>query len=200
MDSKPNDFILTFDKLKKRFGNTPEFKQFEKKYSSDIDFLRFKKENGLRYNKKTGWNKPFIETTKNEWVTVKPNWNKDLKKHGYFVMVHTGWKMVLDKDESKCKWCGKILSDDPRAKYCTDNDGQHRKLYNKVLKKGKELYGFDITKNNHGLIKPKLWEYNLTKNGVYEKIRTKTKRIEFRHIEFLINGERYPLTTKSRTI
>ena len=52
MDSKPNDFILTFDKLKKKFGNTPEFKAFERKYSHEIDFLRFKTENKLRYNQK----------------------------------------------------------------------------------------------------------------------------------------------------
>lgn len=200
MDSKPDDFILTFDTLQKRFGNTPEFKEFERKYSSVIDFLRFKKENRLKYNKKTGWNKPFVETFKNEWVTVKNNWNKHYKKHGYFVYVRTGWKIVLDKDELKCKWCGKILPDDPRVKYCTENKGQHRKLYHKVLKKGKELYGFDITKNNHGLIKPILWEYNLTKGGVYEEIRTDTERIEFRNIAFIINGKRYPLTKKSRTI
>jgi len=200
MDSKPDDFIITFDKLKKRFGHTPEFKLLERKYSYVIDFSRFKKENLLRHNQKTGWNKPFIVTFKNEWFTDKKHWNKEFKKYGYFVCVLTGWKLVQDKDESKCKWCGKLLPDDPRVKYCTENFGRHRKLYNKVLKKGKELYGFDITKNNHFLIKPKLWEYCLTKKGRYEPIRTDIERIKFKNIEFSINGERHSLTKKSRII
>jgi len=200
MDSKPNDLILTFDKLKKKFGNTPEFKAFERKNSHAIDFLRFKRENKLKYYQKKGWNKPWIPITKNIWIKDKKNYHKGLKKYGYWQTVHVGWKLVLDKDDLKCKWCGKILPYDPRAKYCTDNFGRHRKLYNKVLKKGKKLYGFDITKNNHFLIKPKLWEYNYTEKGSIIEKRTDTERIKFKDIEFSINGKREPLTTKSRTI
>ena len=46
---------------------------------------------------------------------------------------------------------------------------------------------------------PKLWEYRLTEKGSYERIRTDIERIEFKNIEFSINGKRYPLTAKSRT-
>lgn len=199
MDSKPNNLILTFDKLKKKIGNTPEFKAFERKYSYEIDFLRFKTENKLRYNQKKGWNKPWIPITKNIWIKDKKNYHKGLKKYGYWQTVEVGRKLVLDKDDLKCKWCGKLLQD-LRAKFCSDNHGRHRKLYHKVLKKGKEFYGFDITKNNHLLLKPKLWEYNYTERGSIVEKRTDTKRIQFKDIEFSINGKREPLTTKSRTI
>jgi hypothetical protein len=198
MDSKHDDFILTFDKLKKEFGHTPEFKLWEKTHSHDIDFLRFKKENRLRYNQKTGWNKPFIPITRLIWIKDKTNWNKGLKKYGYWQNVEAGWKLVNDPDDSKCKWCGKLLQD-PRAKFCSDNDGRHRKLYHKVLKKGKELCGFDIEKNYHILIKPKLWEYEYTERGTLLEKRTNVERIEFKDIEFSIKGTRNKLTSKSRT-
>ena len=56
---KSKDFITKFEELKKKFGSTNEFKQFEKKYALDIKFIKFKQKNKLKYNKKNEWNKLF---------------------------------------------------------------------------------------------------------------------------------------------
>ena len=67
------------------------------------------------------------------------------------------------------------------------------------MKKGKELYEFDITKNNHILLIPRLWHYEINKNGHLEKKELRKENIHLKEIEFSINGKRHLLTTKSRT-
>lgn len=201
MSSTAKEIIQTFDELEKKHGNNPKFKQFKKKLSYDIDFIRFTAENNLKHNQKNGWNKPFIPTIKRIWI------KKD--KSGYYENIEAGWKLVRDEYDTKCRWCGKILQN-PRAKCCSDNDGQHRKQYNKILKRGKEICGFDITKNHHILIIPKLWTYDFTETGSLIPTRTDIERIEYKDIVFSIKGKRYPLTkkggkprpkkTKSRTV
>jgi len=189
--------ILEFKELKKKFGQTQEFKDFEEKYGSDINLIKFMEQNKLHYNKKTGWNKQFLPIIKSIWIKKKPNWNKKLRKHGYYQNIITGWRLNDDVESfSQCKWCGKLLIG-KQTKFCSI--GFHRTLFDRVIKTGKKHYGFDINKNYHILIIPRLWEYDTNESGHLIIKRTKTKRIEFKNIEFSIKGKRYPLTTKSRT-
>jgi len=52
MSLTSSQIIIQFEKLKKKYHNTPEFKNFVKKYRKDIEFIRFKKKHGLRYSQK----------------------------------------------------------------------------------------------------------------------------------------------------
>jgi len=98
-----------------------------------------------------------------------------------------------------CLWCGKLLKG-KETKFCFDNNGRHRKQYSKVIMIGKKRYRFDLSKPNHILIKPKLFDYEISESGQLIKNRTDTERIQHKDIEFVINGKREPLTKKSRTI
>lgn len=196
--STANDTIIQFEELKKKFGNTQEFKDLEQKYDNDIKFLKFKQKHKLRWNKKTGWNKPFYPTTKNIWIKDRKNYNKGLRKYGYYQTVQTGWK--LGKDASfllKCQWCDKLLQG-KEIKFCSKKS--HRKLYSKIMTIGRKRYGFDIHKNYHILLKPRLYEYETSLSGELIIKHIENKRIEFKDIEFIINGKRHKLTQKSRTI
>ncbi len=198
MITKVEKTILKFEELKKKFGHTQVFKDFELSQGQNIDFLKFTVKHRLYYDKKTGWNKQFLPILKMIWIKKKPNWNKALKKHGYYQNVTVGWR-IQDGIESlsQCKWCGKLLTG-KQTKFCSNES--HKKLFSKVMIVGKKRHGFDINKNYHMLIIPRLWEYNTNENGALIIKRTKTKRIESKNIEFSINGKRYPLTKKSRTI
>lgn len=201
MNLMKKEIIIVFDELKKRFGHTKEFQEFEKKHHESIEFIKFKQKHGLRWSKKSGWNKPFYPTVESIWIKDRKNYNKGLRKYGYYQNIQTGWK--LGKDDSfvpKCKWCGKILLEGKRTKFCSEKNDSHRKLYSKVMIKGKEICGFDINKNYHILIKPRLYKYETSQSGELIENPTGVERIEFKDIEFSINGKRYPLTTKSRTI
>lgn len=201
MNLTKKEIVIAFDELKKRFGHTKEFQKFEKEFHDDIEFIKFTQKNGIRWSKKSGWNKPFYPITKNIWIKDRKNYNKGLRKYGYYQTVNVGWK--LGKDSSflpTCQWCGKILPAGKRTKFCSDNHDSHRKLYSKILIKGKKLCGFDITKNNHILLKPKLFEYETSPSGELIEKPTGKNRIEFKDIEFSINGKRYSLTAKSRRI
>lgn len=196
---KSKDFIAKFEELKKKFGSTKEFRQFEKKYASDIEFIKFKQKNGLKHSKKNGWNKPFSPMITQVWIKDKKNWHKGLRKFGYYENVMIGWQMGRLKPPT-CLWCGKILKG-KQTKFCSiEPKNRHKKLFSKIINIGKKLHGFDLTKNYHILIKPKLYEYSLDKSGKYFEHRNEKERIEFKDIEFSINGKHYPLTRKSRTI
>ncbi len=191
--------IIEFEELKKKFGDTKEFKKYEQDYGNDIDFIKFKLKHKLRWNKKIGWNKPFYTTTKNIWITDKKNYNKGLKKFGYYQTVQTGWKLGKSFENSlRCKWCGKLLQGKEK-KFCFKNTGRHRKLFDKVIQIGKKRHGFDLKKDNHGLIIPKLFNYTTSPSGELIETPTGKERIEFKDIEFLIHGKRFSLTRKSRT-
>jgi len=189
--------ILLFDEMKKKFGDTQKFKDFEEKYEFDINFIKFMKKHRLQYNKITGWNKQFLPIIQSVWIKKKPNWNKELRKHGYYQNIIIGWRMN-DHVESffQCKWCGTLLKG-KQTKFCSNES--HKKLFSKVIGIGKKRHGFDLNKNFHMLIIPRLWEYDTNEKGTLIIKRTKTKRIESKNIEFSINGKRYPLTAKSRT-
>ena len=188
--------ITQFEELKKKFGHTKVFQNFEKEQGENIKFLKFKQKHKLRWSKKTGWNKPFYPIVDMIWISDRKNYNKGLKKYGYYQNIQNGWKLGEDLvNRSRCKWCGKLL-DKPNQKFCTDNDGRHRKLYSKIIAIGKKRHGFDIKKNNHILVFPVLYEYETSLSGILIIKPTDKKRIEFKDISFSINGKRYPLTTK----
>jgi len=200
MSLTAKEIIIKFEELKKKFGDTKEFKKYEQDYGHDIDFIKFKVKHKLRWTKKTGWNKPFYTTTKNIWIKDRKNYNKGLRKYGYYQTIQTGWKLGESfENSSRCKWCGKILGGKEK-RFCSTNDGIHRKLYSKIMSIGKKRHGFDLNKNYHVLIIPKLYEYDTSPSGRLIVRPTGKKRIEFKDIEFVINGKRYPLTKKSRTI
>jgi len=186
MASQVNNLILEFEELKKKYGHTQEFKDFEKKHSRDIDFIKFKKENGIRWTKKNGWNKPFINNLKTIWIKKG--------KTGHYQNVENGWKLVDNNLSSKCKWCGKILIG-RQTSSCSD---LHKTYFHRVLKRGKEICNFDIKKNYHVLLIPRVWQYDINKNGHLETKQLRKKDIKFSEIEFSINGIRYPLTLKTR--
>lgn len=192
------EILITYNELKKRFGHTKEFQKFEKEHHKNIEFIKFRQDNGLEYSKKNGWNKSFSPIIKNIWIpTPKKNWNKGLRKYGYYEHVQVGWELSADFLEPKCQWCRKFLKNPKQTKFC-DNKS-HRKLFSRVIITGKTRHGFDLKKNNHILIKPKLYDYKISKSGYISEF-TLEKRIEFKDIEFSIDGKRHPLTTKSRTI
>lgn len=196
MVSSHDDVILQFSELKKKFGDTELFKEFERKHSHDLDFLQFQKDNKLRYNKKTGkWNKPFIGNVKTVWITDKKNWNKDLKKFGYWANVFSGYQLVDNLADFKCKWCGKLLTNKQKSS-CSD---RHKTYYHRVLKRGKEICGFDINKNNHILLIPKVWYYEINENGSLETKQLREDDIKFKEVEFSVNAVRYPFTERSRS-
>lgn len=190
--------LTQYEQLKKKHENTNEFKEFEKHYGFEIEFLKFKLENKLHYNtNKRKWNKPFINTVKSVWITTpKKNWNRKERKYGYWQNIHTGWQLLQNEADYKCRWCGKLLPLS-KQKFCNST---HRKLFSKVINEGKKRHGFDLTKDNHILIKPKLYNYEITKSGAYVETQSGKNKIEFKDIEFSINGYRYPYTKKSRTI
>ena len=132
MVSERDDIILQYGELKRKFGDTALFKQFEEKYSHDIDFLKFQKENKLHYSKKNGWNKPFIPKSKMMWVPDKKNYNKEYKKYGYFVNVHTGYQLTEKPTDKKCKWCGRLLTGRHLSSCCD----LHKTYLHRVLKRG----------------------------------------------------------------
>ena len=197
MGNMTRQFLLEYGTFKKKFGNTQEFKEFEKQYSEEIKFIKFKNENKLHYSKKNGWNKPFTSTGKMVWITTpRKNWNKDLKKYGHWLYVAIGWRLLDKFTDDKCQWCGKLLTDS-RQKSCNKNE---KKYFSKVITAGKKRHGFDLSKQNHILIKPKLYDYEITEKGSVIEIKSKNDRIESKDIEFSINGERFPYTKKSRTV
>ena len=198
MGKRHGDFLIHFERLDEKIGHTSEFKEFKKKYSNEIKFIKFKEKNKLKYSEKTGWNKSFSPIIKNIWVsTPKKNWNKGLRKYGYYECVQVGWELSTDFLEPKCQWCGKFLKNPKQTKFC--NNTSHRKLFSKVIINGKIRHGFDLKKNNHILIKPKLYDYNISKSGFISEIPLQ-ERIEFKDVEFSIDGERFLYTKKSRTI
>lgn len=199
LDSNTIELIQQYDQLKKKFGDTALFKEFKEKYGHEIDFLKFQKENKLKYNEKKGWNKQFKPITKTVWITDKRNYNKELKKFGYYQTIQTGWTLVQNDSDGRCWWCNKRLYSSKNPKFCSTKDGRCRKLYHKVMKKGKELYGFDPEIIGHILIKPNVWESGFDKNGQLWENQVKD-RIEFKDIWFSIKGKKHQLTTKSRTI
>lgn len=206
MRAEIENFLTNYEELKKKYGSTNEFRKFENDNGFDIEFLKFQKKNRLRYNKKGEPNKQFSprvdlvfikDETKSKKRKGNPNFpyiypfyeNKNAR--GYPVNIQTGWKILAAKTY-RCSWCQKPLKG-KQIKFCRDS---HRKLFSKVINIGKKRYGFDLNKPNHILVKPALWKYS--EDGEGEK--NATERIEFKNIEFSINGKRYPLTKKSRTI
>jgi len=150
------EILITYNELKKRFGHTKEFQKFEKEhYKNNIEFIKFRQDNGLRYSKKNGWNKPFINILKTIWIPDRKNYNKGLRKYGYYRNIQTGWRLG-NPSKHICLWCGKHLKG-KETKFCFDNNGRHRKQFSKVIGIGKKRYGFDLNKQNHILIKPKLF-------------------------------------------
>lgn len=201
MNITKKEIIITYEELKKKFGHTKEFQEFEKKHNENIEFIKFRLKHRLRWSKKSGWNKPFYPIVGSIWIKDRKNYNKGLRKYGYYQNIQTGWK--LGKDDSflsKCQWCGRILQEGKRTKFCSEKNDSHRKLYSKVIIRGKKLYGFDINKNYHVLLKPRLYKYETSPSGELIEKHTERERIEFKDIEFSINGKRFPLTKKSRTI
>jgi hypothetical protein len=193
MISERENTILQFNELKQKFGDTTLFKEFEKKYSDDIDFLKFLHKHKISYNKKTGWNKFFINTLKTIWIPDKKHYNKKLKKYGYFTNVQTGYQLTQDSHEKKCKWCGKFLTGRQTSSCCD----QHKTYLHKVLKRGKDLYGFNLKKNNHILLIPREWEYRITEKGFTEIIHLR-ESIKFHEVKFSINGKREKYTERLR--
>lgn len=198
MSLTKKEILITYNELKTRFGHTKEFQKFEKQHHKNIEFIKFIQEHRLKYSKKTGWNKSFSPISKNIWIsTPKKNWNKGLRKYGYYEYVQIGWELSTDFLEPKCQWCGKFLKNPKQTKFCDEKS--HRKLFSKVVIAGKTRHGFDLKKNNHILIKPKLYDYEISKSGYISEFSLK-ERIEFKDIEFSVNGKRFPYTKKSGTI
>jgi len=194
MVSMSKDVIIQYDELKRKIGDSPEFKEFERKYSHDIDFLKFKTKHGLRYHKKKGWNKPFIENVKTIWIKDRKNYHKGLKKYGYYANVSTGYQLTKDFTNKTCIWCGDFLN----SKQITSCSDRHRTYLGRILKRGKELYGFDLKKNNHGLIIPHEWMISVNENGHTDRKQLREPLEHFNEIQYLINGKRYNYTTRLR--
>jgi len=151
-------------------------------------FYLFKKQNRLRYNEKTKtWNKEFSPIIKSIKIDKGHATSYENYIAGYTLGQWIG---------NKCLYCGKFLSN-PRSKFCEE---QHRVEFNRIKNIGKSKYGFELGKNNHRILIPTLYESYTDKNGHWFQKRNKTKRIERKNIEFVINGKRNPLTTKSRSL
>ena len=196
---KTINLLSDYEELKRKYGTTDEFKKFEERYGFDIEFLRFKKKNGLKYSKKHGWNKPFSPIIETIWIKDRKNWNKGLRKFGYYQNIMVGWRLG-GLPGKRCLWCGKFLTG-KQTKFCTvEPKDKHKKLFSKVINIGKKRHGFDMKKNNHILIIPRLYNYVIDQTGRCIEYRNEKERIEFKDIAFVINGNQYPLTAKSRTI
>lgn len=194
MISVPKDVILHYDELKRKFGDTEIFREFEKKYAHEIDFLKFKFKHKLKHSKKNGWNKPFIENVKTIWIPDRKNYHKGLKKYGYFANISTGYQLTQDFTNKKCIWCGNLLT----SKQITSCCDRHRTYLGRVLKRGKELYGFDLKKNGHHLLIPHEWEISISEKGNTERKHIREPLKHFNEIQFVINGKRYNYTTRLR--
>lgn len=109
MQIESENFVTKFQELKKKYGSTNEFKQFEKEHAEDIGWIKFKKKNRLRYSKKNGWNKQFSPIVESVWIKDKKNWNKGLRKFGYYQNVTSGWRLG-GWVGSRCLWCGKLIT------------------------------------------------------------------------------------------
>lgn len=163
----------------------------------EIIFEKFKKENKLKFNKRTGkWNKEYLPIIKTTWIKDKKNWNNHLKKYGYYQNYVTGYRIQNDESMLKCKWCGKLLTG-RQINFCSDES--HKKLFSRVIGIGKKLYDFDF-KKGHILLKPTLWNYTTDENGALVKEKTDIERIERKDIVFYIDGKRISLTKKKRTM
>ncbi len=151
-------------------------------------FYHFKKKHRLRYNEKTkSWNKEFSPIIKSLKIDKGHATSYENYITGYTLGQWIG---------NKCRYCGKFLSN-PCSKFCHE---QHRVEFNRILKIGKSKYGFEIEKNNHWILIPTLYDSDTDKEGKWTQLRNKIERIERKDIEFVINGKRNPLTTKSRTV
>lgn len=195
MDFSLEDFLTRYEELKEKFGSSKEFETFEDKYSFEIEFLKFKKKNRLWYDSKNQkWNKEFRPIVKTRWIRDKKNWNKELKKYGYFENYTDGWEMG-SVSARKCNYCGKILTN-KQTRWC--NNSSHKKLFIKALKIAKERFGFTLDKGM--IFIPTLYNYTIDKSGKWHEVRNEIERIELRKIRISMNGKQYQLTKKSRTI
>jgi hypothetical protein len=154
------------------------------KVIDDNTFYNFKKKHRLVWNeKKQSWNKEFSPIIKS-FIIDKGH----ATSHTNYISGYTLGKWI----GNKCKFCGKFIENN-RAKFC---ESQHRKLFHKILNIGKLKYNFDLNKNNHWLLIPTLYEFSTNKKGEWKQTRNNVKNIERKNMEFVINGKRYPVTTK----
>jgi len=155
----------------------------------DYTFNNFCKQHKLRFNEKTQqWNKQFTPIIESFKIDRGHKTYSENYVSGYTLGQWIG---------NKCLYCGKFLDNNRRAKFCKP---QHRTLFHKILQIGKTKYNFELGKNNHLILIPTLYEYNVNKKGEWVEKRNNIERIERKNIKFVINGKRKPLTTKSRTI
>jgi hypothetical protein len=147
-------------------------------------FYDFKKQNKLKYDKKTEtWNKQFSPVIESFTIDRGHKTYSENYVSGYVLGQWVG---------NKCKFCGKFLENN-RARFCKT---QHRTLYHKILKIGKDKHRFEFGKNNHWLLIPSLYEQKIDKEGKWTETRNNIPRIERKNIKFVINSKRIPLTTK----
>jgi len=195
MEIELEDFITKYEELRMKYGLTNEFRKCEKEYASDIEFLKFKKKNRLWYDeKKNKWNKEFRSIVKTVWIKDKKNWNKELRKYGYFENYTAGWEMG-PISAKKCMFCGKLLTN-KQTKFCAVPS--HKKRFHEFLKIAKEKFGFSL--DNGMIFIPSLFNFEIDKSGEWYEFRNKKERIESKDVTISINGKSFPLTRKSRTI
>jgi len=160
-----------------------------------IGFETFKKENRLWYDeKKQKWNKEFRPIIKSIWIKDRKNWNKDLKKYGFFQNYLAGWEMG-PLSAKRCNFCGKMLTEN-QTRWCSNLS--HKKLFIKILKTAKKKFGFSLDKGM--IFIPSLYNYTIDKSGKWWEKRSDVERIENKNIKISMDGKQYQLTKKSRTI
>jgi len=151
-----------------------------------------------------------VDIGKLKWDSKKGKWNKRFypvsDDNNNFIKIKFG-----NMPRKTCRYCNKLLetvTENPNkraSKYCKI---QHQKLHANIMLRAKRKFNlpefdiktFDIkTWKDWGVLFPPMYEYFYDKEGNLCE-RQLRDRIESKDIEVVINGKRFPYTTKSRTI
>jgi len=145
-----------------------------------------------------------------KWDPVKRRWNKKFYPVTDDDNNFIKWKFG-EWARKYCVYCGKILKtvkENPKnrqSRYCTIN---HAKTHSTIVSRAKKRFNlkdFDIltydkkTWKNWVIMIPSIYEQSRDKQGKLHERKIKD-RVESKTIVVWINGERFPYTTKSRTI
>jgi len=132
-----------------------------------------------------------------EWNEKKQKWNKEIYPEtdidGNFIK----WKFGI-MQRPTCAYCNKLLEnreENPytrQTRYCSP---EHQKRHATIVSRAK--IKFKITENtkNWVILMPLMFEWFFDKTG---KLRNRKlrERIESRDVQIVINGKRFPYTTK----
>ncbi len=144
--------------------------------------------------------KELIKLCKNgkiEWNEKKQKWNKeiypDTDTNGDFIK----WKFGK-MQRPTCAYCNKLLEtrkENPytrQTRYCSP---EHQKRHATIVSRAKVR--FKITENTKSwkILMPTMFEWFVDKTGKLQN-RPLLERIESRDVQVIINGKRFPYTTK----